>query len=294
MNRKHFLRTMALLPLAGVATKLGALQTMTDTFTPTDKMPVLFLGHGSPMNAIEENEFVQGFRNAAKGIPKPKAIICISAHWETKGTMVTAMEMPRTIHDFGGFPKELFAVEYPAKGSPELARMTRDLLTGTDVHLDDRWGLDHGAWSVIKHMYPDADVPVIQMSIDYTASPERHYEIARQLAALRRKGVLIIGSGNMVHNLGAVDWQNFDKDNYAYDWALEANGKMKDFILNGNHKALVEFRKQGRAFDLAIPSPEHYLPLLYVLALQEKNEATDLFNDKAVAGSLTMTSVKIS
>lgn len=285
---------MALLPLAGVATKLGALQTMTDTFTPTDKMPVLFLGHGSPMNAIEENEFVQGFRNVARGIPKPKAIICISAHWETKGTMVTAMEMPRTIHDFGGFPKELFAVQYPAKGSPELARLTRDLLTHTDVHLDDRWGLDHGAWSVIKHMYPDADVPVIQMSIDYTASPERHYEIARQLAALRRKGVLIIGSGNMVHNLGAVDWQNFDKDNYAYDWALEANSKMKDFILDGNHKALIEFRKQGRAFDLAIPSPEHYLPLIYILALQEQNETTDLFNDKAVAGSLTMTSVKIS
>lgn len=285
---------MALLPLAGVATKLGALQTMATTFTPTDKMPVLFLGHGSPMNAIEENEFVQGFRQAARGIPKPKAIICISAHWETKGTMVTAMEMPRTIHDFGGFPKELFAVQYPAKGSPELARLTRDLLTATDVHLDDRWGLDHGAWSVIKHMYPEADVPVIQMSIDYTASPERHYEIAQQLAALRRKGVLIIGSGNMVHNLGAVDWQNFDKDNYAYDWALEANTKMKDFILDGNHKALIEFRKQGHAFDLAIPSPEHYLPLLYILALQESGEATDLFNDKAVAGSLTMTSVKIS
>ena len=285
---------MALLPLAGVATKLGALQTMAATFTPTDKMPVLFLGHGSPMNAIEENEFVQGFRQAGKGIPKPKAIICISAHWETKGTMVTAMEMPRTIHDFGGFPKELFAVQYPAKGSPELARLTRDLLTATDVHLDDRWGLDHGAWSVIKHMYPEADVPVIQMSIDYTASPERHYEIAQQLAALRRKGVLIIGSGNMVHNLGAVDWQNFDKDNYAYDWALEANTKMKDFILDGNHKALIEFRKQGHAFDLAIPSPEHYLPLLYILALQESGEATDLFNDKAVAGSLTMTSVKIS
>lgn len=285
---------MALLPIAGAVTKLSSLQSMAGSFGATDKMPVLFLGHGSPMNAIEENEFVTGFRNVAAGIPKPKAIICISAHWETKGTMVTAMEMPRTIHDFGGFPKALFDVQYPAKGSPELARMTKDLVTATDVHLDDRWGLDHGAWSVIKHMYPNADIPVIQMSIDYTASPERHYEIAQQLSALRRKGVLIIGSGNMVHNLGAVDWQNFDKDNYAYDWAIEANTKMKSFIMDGNHDALIQFRKQGRAFDMAIPSPEHYLPLVYAIGLQEKGEMPHLFNDKAVAGSLTMTSVKIS
>ncbi|RQO31829.1 4,5-DOPA dioxygenase extradiol [Taibaiella sp. KBW10] len=294
MDRKNFLRTMALLPIAGAATKLSSLQSMASSFSATEKMPVLFLGHGSPMNAIEENEFVSGFRKVATTIPKPKAIICISAHWETKGTMVTAMEMPKTIHDFGGFPKALFEVQYPAKGSPELARMTKDLITATDVHLDDRWGLDHGAWSVIKHMYPNADIPVIQMSIDYTASPERHYEIAQQLAALRRKGVLIIGSGNMVHNLGAVDWQNFDKDNYAYDWAIEANTKMKSFIMEGNHDALVQFRKQGKAFDMAIPSPEHYLPLVYTVALQEKGEVPHLFNDKAVAGSLTMTSVKIA
>lgn len=272
--------------------KLHELHNMTAPLTKTTKMPVLFLGHGNPMNAIEENEFVTGFRTIAKDIPLPKAILCVSAHWETKGTFVTAMQNPPTIHDFGGFPKELFAVQYPAPGSPELANETKSLITKTDVGLDDKWGLDHGAWSVIKHLYPNADIPVIQMSIDYSQSPRYHYELAQQIKSLRNKGVLVIGSGNIVHNLGKVEWRRLN-ETFGYDWALEANDKMKTFILDGNHNELVNFRSQGKAFDLAIPTPEHYLPLLYTLALQDKNEAVKLFNDKAVAGALTMTSVKI-
>lgn len=283
---------MAVLPLAAAAMKIQELNKMTEYFGKTKKMPVLFLGHGSPMNAIEENEFVTGFRKLAKNLPKPNAILCVSAHWETKGTFVTAMQNPPTIHDFGGFPKELFAVQYPAPGSPQLANETKALITKTEVGLDHKWGLDHGAWSVIKHLYPNADIPVIQLSLDYSQTPQYHYELAQQLKSLREKGILIIGSGNMVHNLGKVEWRRLN-ENFGYDWAMEANEKMKKYILDQNHQELIDFRSQGKAFDLAIPTPEHYLPLLYTLAMQDKNEAVELFNDKAVAGALTMTSVKI-
>lgn len=294
MNRKNFLKALAILPLAAGAMKLKDLSKMTEPLSNTEKMPLLFLGHGSPMNAIEENEFVQGFREVGKGIPRPNAILCISAHWETKGTFVTAMEMPRTIHDFGGFPKALFDVQYPAPGSLELATETQGMVTKTEVGLDDKWGLDHGAWSVIKHLYPQADIPVIQMSLDYRQGPQFHYELAQELAALRKKGVLIIGSGNMVHNLRMVAWNRLNDESYGYDWALEASAKMKQFILSDNHGELVNFRNQGRAFDLAIPTPEHYLPLLYTLALKEEKEQVSLFNDKAIAGAITMTSLKIA
>lgn len=292
MDRKTFLKSLAVLPLTAAAMKLDVLNKLTEPMSKTAKMPVLFLGHGSPMNAIEENEFVTGFRNIAKGIPKPNAILCVSAHWETKGTFVTAMQNPLTIHDFGGFPKELFAVQYPAPGSPDLAKETKTLITKTEIILDDKWGLDHGAWSVIKHLYPNADIPVIQMSIDYCQSPQYHYELAQQIKSLREKGVLIIGSGNMVHNLGMVEWKRLN-ETFGYDWAIEANEKMKKFILSSDHKQLINFRSQGKAFDLAIPTPEHYLPLLYSLALKDDKDDVSLFNDKAVAGSLTMTSVKI-
>lgn len=255
-------------------------------------MPVLFLGHGSPMNAIEENEFVAGFRKVAQDIPTPQAILCISAHWETKGTFVTAMAHPPTIHDFGGFPKALFDVQYPAPGSPDLARETQALITQTEVHLDDKWGLDHGAWSVIKHLYPAANIPVIQLSIDYSKPAQYHYELAREIKSLREKGVLIIGSGNMVHNLRMVEWSRLH-ETFGFDWALEAREQMNTSILSGDHQTLINFRSQGRAWDLAIPTPEHYLPLLYSLALKEGDESVSLFNDQALAGSLTMTSVKI-
>jgi len=256
-------------------------------------MPVLFLGHGSPMNAIEENEFVEGFRNIGKSIPRPAAILCVSAHWETRGTYVTAMEKPATIHDFGGFPKELYEVRYPAPGSPELAREIKALIRKTDVGLDQKWGLDHGSWSILRHLYPKSDVPVVQLSLDYDQEPQFHYDLMKELSSLRKKGVLIIGSGNMVHNLPLVAWDKFDSDNFAFDWALEASEKMKKYILNGDHDKLINYRRHGRAFELAIPTPEHFLPLLYALALKEENEDVQLFNDKAVAGSLTMTSVKI-
>ena len=294
MHRKQFIQSLAaILPLSAIAMQLQSLNRIAQSFTNTATMPVLFLGHGSPMNAIEENEFVAGFRKMGQALPKPQAILCISAHWETRGTMVTAMEQPRTIHDFGGFPKELFAVQYPAPGSPELAHITQEIITQTKVGLDEQWGLDHGAWSVIKHLYPDANVPVIQMSIDYTQGPAYHYELGKQLMALRNKGVLIVGSGNMVHNLRMVAWDKLDTPGFGYDWALEAREQMNAAILKGDHQALVNFKQQGRAFDLAIPSPEHYLPLLYTLGLQQKGEAISLFNDQALGGSLTMTSVKI-
>lgn len=294
MNRKQFLQAMAALPGGAYMMNMKELAGMVKPFsTTTQQMPVLFLGHGSPMNAIEENEFVQGFRQVGKEIPKPNAIICISAHWETKGTFVTAMEKPRTIHDFGGFPPALYQVQYPAPGSPALAKETAELITTTTTGLDQTWGLDHGAWSVIKHLYPAADVPVIQMSLDYTKAPQYHYELAKELAALRKKGVLIIGSGNLVHNLRMVAWDKLNVPDFGYDWALEARAKMNEYILSNNHKPLINYAEQGRAFQLAIPSPDHYLPLLYTLALKQEGEQISLFNDKAVAGSLSMTSVKI-
>ena len=283
---------MALLPILTSCMNLKDLDKMTSQMNSTPKMPVLFLGHGSPMNAIEENEFVAGFRKIGKELTRPNAILCISAHWETRGTYVTAMQNPPTIHDFGGFPQALFDVEYPAPGSPKLAEETKQLITTTDVGLDDKWGLDHGAWSVIRHLYPNADIPVIQMSIDYTQPARYHYELAKQISSLRQKGVLIIGSGNMVHNLRMVAWRKLNEE-FAFDWATEANEKMKSHIMSGDFQPLIDFKSQGRAFDLAIPTPEHYLPLLYTLALKDENEKISLFNDKPVGGSLTMTSVKI-
>ncbi|MGL2993707.1 4,5-DOPA dioxygenase extradiol [Flavobacterium sp. TSSA_36] len=263
------------------------------SFSTTEKMPVLFLGHGSPMNAIEENQFVTGFRNLAKNLPKPNAILCVSAHWFTKGSKVTAMEMPKTIHDFGGFPKELFEVQYPAHGSPELATITQKLLLPTVVELDHHWGLDHGAWSVIKHLYPKADIPVIQLSIDYSKPNEYHFQLAQQLSRLRQKGILIIGSGNIIHNLRLVDFYNFERDDYGYDWAIEARATINSLLLDGNFQPLLDYEKQGQAFQLAIPTPEHFLPLIYALGLKDKSEEIQLFNDKLVAGSLSMTSVRI-
>ena len=272
---------------------INDLDKIASSFSTTEKMPVLFLGHGSPMNAIEENQFVTGFRNLAQNLPKPNAILCVSAHWFTKGSKVTAMEMPKTIHDFGGFPKELFEVQYPAHGSPELAMITQELLLPTVVELDHHWGLDHGAWSVIKHLYPKADIPVIQLSIDYSKPAEYHFQLAQQLSRLREKGILIIGSGNIIHNLRLVDFYNFDKDDYGYDWAIEARARINSLLLDGNFQPLLEYEKQSQAFQLAIPTPEHFLPLIYTLGLKDKSEEIQLFNDKLVAGSLSMTSVRI-
>lgn len=259
----------------------------------TERMPVLFLGHGSPMNAIEENEFVERWRTLGKTLRKPHAILCVSAHWETRGTYVTAMEKPATIHDFGGFPQELFDVQYPAPGNPELAKEIKSIMKRTEVGLDQKWGLDHGCWSVISRLYPNADVPVIQMSLDYYQAPQYHFELAKELAPLRKKGILIVGSGNMVHNLRMVAWDKFNATEYGYDWAIEANEKIKKYILNDDYQHLFNYKAQGKALNLAIPTPEHFHPLMYSLALKEQNEKVSLFNDKIVAGSLAMTSLII-
>lgn len=258
-----------------------------------DKMPALFMGHGSPMNAIEDNEFVKGFIKASADIPTPKAILCLSAHWVTRDTLMTNNTFPETIHDFGGFPEALYDIQYPAPGSPELVEDTIQLIHDTPICGNDQWGLDHGAWSILRHMYPQANIPVVQMSLDHYKSPEQHYHLAKQLKALRSKGVLILGSGNIVHNLGMIAWNKLDVPGYGFDWALEANDKMKSFVLNGDHQSLIKYEAQGKAFKLAIPTPEHYLPLIYVLATQDKDEEVGIFNDAAIGGSLTMTSFTI-
>jgi 4,5-DOPA dioxygenase extradiol len=259
----------------------------------TGPMPVLFLGHGSPLNAIEDNEFTRNFREFGHRIERPKAILCISAHWETRGTHVTSMEHPPTIHDFGGFPRALYEVEYPAPGSPALAEDTRKLIQGAEVELSNQWGLDHGAWSVIRHMYPEADIPVIQMSLDHTKGSRYHYELGKELNAFRNRGVLIIGSGNLVHNLGMVAWDRLDTPGSGFDWAEEARSTMNQWLQQGNHEALINYDKQDARFRLAIPTPEHFLPLLYVLGMRGKQEEIELFNDKTIGGSLSMTSVYI-
>jgi 4,5-DOPA dioxygenase extradiol len=260
-----------------------------------EKMPVLFVGHGSPMNAIEDNEYSRGWKNIAATIPQPRAILMISAHWETKGSFVTAMDRPKTIHDFGGFPQALFDVQYPAHGSQWLAAETRQTITTAPVGMDEAWGLDHGAWSVLMHLYPAATVPVVQLSLDYSRDAQYHYELAKELQSLRRKGVLIIGSGNMVHNFSYMSLKGNDFNaHYGHDWALEANESFKKLIAENDYRSLIGYKKYSRALELSAPTPEHYLPMLYAIALREKNEQVSFFNDALVAGSFSMTSLKIS
>ncbi|CAM4188666.1 4,5-DOPA dioxygenase extradiol [Pedobacter westerhofensis] len=271
---------------------LSQLRNLTDNLPIGDElMPVLFIGHGSPMNGIEDNEFSSKWADIGRTMPVPKAVLVVSAHWFTRGTAVTAMNFPKTIHDFGGFPQALFDAEYPAPGSPELARELSGLVTSTTVELDHDWGLDHGAWTVLAHMFPEANIPVLQLSMDYTKDPKAHYELARELYQLRRKGVLIMGSGNMVHNLRMLSWEMMNGG--GYDWAMEINDQFKNLIMNRNHRPLMDYKRLGSAAMLAIPTPEHYLPLLYTLGLQNDMDEVSLFNDKAVGGSLTMTSVRI-
>lgn len=273
--------------------KLDSLHQFTKNFKATERMPALFVGHGNPMNAIEDNIFTRGFESIAKELPRPNAILCISAHWETRGTFVTAMKQPETIHDFGGFPSRLYEVQYPAPGSPELALAIQQAITSTSVNLTNEWGLDHGCWTVAKFLFPEADIPVIEMSIDYSKPAAFHYQLGKELSALRRKGVIIIGSGNSIHNLRMVDWSNMDTVDSGYDWAIGVNERIRQFITEGDHQSLVNFDKLGKEFKLAIPTPEHFIPLLYTLALQEKDEVPDIFNDHLVAGSLNMMSVKL-
>ncbi|UYQ95123.1 4,5-DOPA dioxygenase extradiol [Chitinophaga horti] len=273
--------------------RLQEFKNITDTFSSTAQMPVLFIGHGSPMNGIEDNPFSQSWRKMGEEIETPTAVLVISAHWLTQGTKITAMPNPKTIHDFGGFPQALFDVQYPSPGSPELAKETSQLIKSTHVGLDHEWGLDHGTWTVVRHMYPKANIPVLQLSIDYSKPAEYHYQLAKELAELRKKGVLIIGSGNMVHNLRMIAWDKMQQPEYGYDWAIEMNNKFKQLITDGNHQPLIHYEQMGTAAKYAIPTPDHYYPLMYILGLQGQKEQAHFFNDKAVMGSLTMTSVKI-
>lgn len=290
--RRNFIKTIA----TGVLgmTTLSAFKNFTSGLGEQEQvMPVLFIGHGSPMNGIEDTAFSCRWSQMAKEIPTPKAVLVVSAHWFTKGTKITAMDFPKTIHDFGGFPQELFDVQYPAPGNPVLAKETAELLHSAHVEFDHDWGLDHGAWTIIRHMYPEANIPVLQLSIDYTKGPQYHYDLAKELNALRKKGVLIIGSGNMVHNLRMVAWDRLNDPEYAYDWAIQMNNKFKELIQAGDHKPLINYSSLGKEAMLAIPTPEHYLPLMYTLGLKSGKDDVSFFNDKAVGGSLTMTSVKL-
>ena len=254
-------------------------------------MPVVFFGHGNPMNAVQHNAWTEGWAAIGTTIPKPKAILCISAHWYLPATLVTAQEQPRTIHDFGGFPRQLYEVNFPAPGDPELAHRVKDLLAPVPAGLDTRWGLDHGTWSVLCHVFPEADVPVIQLSIDETQPAEFHYETAKRLSGLRDERVLVVGSGNLVHNLHAYAWGRQQVE--PYDWAVRFEEKARELILAGNHQPLVNYETLGRDARLSVPTPDHYLPMLYVLALQRNGDEISFPVEGMDGGSVSMLSVKI-
>jgi 4,5-DOPA dioxygenase extradiol len=259
-----------------------------------ERMPALFVGHGNPLNAIVDNAFSQGWRDAASAIPRPKAVLCISAHWETRGSLVTAMPSPRTIHDFSGFPRELYEVAYPAPGSPRLAERVIALCGEGRVRPDRLWGLDHGAWSVLSRMFPKADVPVVQMSLDRSLDPKGHYDLCRRLAPLRDEGVLIVGSGNIVHNLYVASAPDGDMDRpYAFPWAEEADAILTDLIRSGGTAKLLDHRSLGKDVTMAVPTSEHYLPMLCTLAVKGKDEPVAFFNETIVAGSISMRSFRI-
>ncbi len=262
---------------------------LTERYEQTGRMPALFIGHGSPMNAIEANAFSRAWRSLGPALPKPAAILCVSAHWETRGTQVTAMARPRTIHDFGGFPRELYEVQYPALGDAALAQEVTQMLRLSPAALDQRWGLDHGCWSVVMPMFPAADVPVLQLSLDVGKTGQAHYETGRALAALRKKGVLIVGSGNIVHNLRAMQWgAGPDK---AYDWAKEFDDKVASQIASGNLGELPKFQSMGQTATLAHPTYDHYLPLLYTAGAAVTSDKPRFFNADFQGASIAMRSV---
>ena len=259
--------------------------------TNAARMPAVFFGHGSPMNTLEQNRYTEAWRQLGKNLPRPKAILAVSAHWYIRGTTVTAMPLPRTIHDFGGFPRELYEVQYPAPGDPALAERVRALLAPTAVAVDlDSWGLDHGTWSVLAHVYPQANVPVVQLSVDGTQPPSYHYELARRLAPLRDEGVLIVGSGNVVHNLGRIQWS---EDAPPYDWAARFNTWARERLLAHDHAALIDYASLGSDARLSVPTPDHYLPLLYVIAQQAEDETVSLPVDGIDLGAIGMLTVAV-
>jgi 4,5-DOPA dioxygenase extradiol len=258
--------------------------------TAAARMPVVFIGHGNPMNALEDNDITRRWGEIGHAAPAPRAILCVSAHWQTRGPAVTAMPKPRTIHDFGAFPPELFAVHYPAPGDPALAHRVGELLAPSAVTADQRWGLDHGAWSVLVHMRPDADVPIVQLSLDVALDARGHYELARRLAPLRDEGVLVMGSGNVVHNLGRMVRS---PDAAPQPWALRFEGWARERIESGDHDALIDYQQQGEDARLSVPTAEHYLPLLYCLALARGDDAVSFPTIGVTGATLSMLSVGI-
>jgi 4,5-DOPA dioxygenase extradiol len=257
----------------------------------TTLMPAIFFGHGNPLNALLRNAYTEGWSAIGKSIPRPKAILSISAHWYLPGTAVTVTATPRTIHDFGGFPRELYDVQYPASGSPQLAERIKELLTPLAVEMDESWGLDHGTWSVLCHVFPQADIPVVQLSIDETRPPEFHYEVGKRLAPLRDEGVLVIGSGNLVHNLHTYAWGSHEVE--PFDWAVRFEKQAREFLLAGDYAPLINYESLGSDALLAAPTPDHYLPLLYVIALRRKGEAVSFPVEGFDAGSISMLTVRV-
>ena len=294
MQRDSFLRLMGLSSIGLSISGLSSILDFSTSLEKTDKMPTLFIGHGSPMNAIEKNTFVNRIQQLHSQLPVPKAIICISAHWLTNGTYVTAMENPKTIYDFHGFPKELYEVDYPAPGSPELAASISSIVEDIQIHHDLSWGLDHGTWSILRNIYPSANIPVLQLSIDWKKPLDYHVMLAKKLRMLRERGVLIIGSGNIVHNLGLVDFSKLNQVGYGFDWAIEAREFINDKILKNDLNSLLKYQNGPNYLKLAIPSPDHYIPLLYVLGLRRNDDELTFFNDELIAGSLSMTSIMLS
>jgi 4,5-DOPA dioxygenase extradiol len=257
----------------------------------TDLMPAIFFGHGNPMNAVEHNAYTKGWDTIGTSVLRPKAVLAVSAHWYIPGTSVTAMSSPRTIHDFGGFPRELYEIEYPAPGSPELAWRVKELLAPVSVKLDDSWGLDHGTWSVLRHVFPNADVPIVQLSIDQKQSASFHYEIGKRLTTLREEGILIIGSGNLVHNLYAYAWDRSAVK--PFDWAVRFEQRVHDLLLAADDGPLVAYESLGRDAKLSIPTPDHYLPFLYVIALRGEGEKVSFPVEGIDGGSVSMLTVQL-
>lgn len=286
MERASFLKTMALMPLAIKAMNLNELKNITGEYSNSSQWPVVFIGHGNPMNAILDNPFTKSLENLGKSFTeKPNAIMVVSAHWLTRGTSVTVSERPRIIYDFGGFPEALYNVQYPAKGSPKLAKETKQTIHSTLVNEDSTWGLDHGAWTVLKHMFPEANIPVFQLSIDASKPAEFHYQLAEELKSLRKKGVLIIGSGNIVHNLYQIDFSDAAK---PFSWAVEFDETVKSKLQNKDYASLVHYENLGQAAKWSVPTNDHYLPMLYALGLAENSEELKFTFEEIQNASISM------
>jgi len=290
VKRRRFIKNITLGTFGMVTIKTWASEI--EKLAETElKMAALFIGHGSPMNAIEQNDFTQTLQNLGQSLIKPKAILCISAHWTTKGTFVDISPNPKMIYDMYGFPRELYDIKYPAEGAPKIADEIYKTITHTSIQKSTDWGLDHGTWSILKHLYPKADIPTFQLSIDYNQPMQYHYDLAKQLNKFQKKGVLIIGSGNLTHNLRIVDFHDINAK--PRDWALEFDTKIKNFINDQNHKGVIDYQKIGSAAQLAVPEPSHFIPLIYTLALQDNNDEIEYFYDKFHYGTLSMRCLKI-